>query len=125
MTSSSPLGFQNNPTLRTLRVPGSWPGTPVLDVHRLVNLDYVLLSHDHQDHQDEKNLKQVAKQNPNARYSTGLGMTDLVRPFTQSAHIEEAGWYQCYKIGEGRVTIIFVPYRHWSTHSLSDTNQRL
>ena len=218
MTSSPPPGFQSNPALNTLRVPGGWPGTPVdqqgrfvnlhhpyrpnwvdalrwkvqrspfqqekkaerwnppvfsddswldrsddlivwlghstfyirlggiqlltdpvfedillvkrrsafpLDARRLVNLDYVLLSHDHRDHLDERSLKQVAKQNPDARYLTGLGMTDLVHAFTQSAHIEEAGWYQCYTTGGGGVTITFVPSRHWSTRSLSDTNQRL
>jgi L-ascorbate metabolism protein UlaG (beta-lactamase superfamily) len=92
-----------------------------LDVHRLVNLDYILLSHDHRDHLDEKSLQILSAQNPDVRYLTGLGMQSIVYHFTKSDNIEEAGWYQQYSA----TNITFIPSRHWSKRGAFDTNQRL
>lgn len=92
---------------------------------RFVDIDYVLLSHDHRDHLDEKSLKLLSKQNPNARYLTGLGMKELVQRFTVSDKIEEAGWYQQYSVSNQLVSITYIPSRHWSKRGLYDTNKRL
>jgi L-ascorbate metabolism protein UlaG (beta-lactamase superfamily) len=92
---------------------------------RFVDIDYVLLSHDHRDHLDEKSLKLLSKQNPNARYLTGLGMKELVQRFTMSDKIEEAGWYQQYSVSNKLVNITYIPSRHWSKRGLYDTNIRL
>lgn len=96
-----------------------------VNVHGFVNLDYILLSHDHRDHLDEKSLKILSKQNPDTRYMTGLGMKELVNKFTMSDKIEEAGWYQQYSTGNHPVRITFIPSRHWSKRGLYDTNKRL
>ncbi|MEX8548743.1 MAG: MBL fold metallo-hydrolase [Mucilaginibacter sp.] len=96
-----------------------------VDPHQLTNLDYVLLSHDHRNHLDEKSLKLLSKQNPNVRYLTGLGMKEIVQTFTKSNKIEEAGWYQQYETGSSPIKITFIPSRHWSSRSLLDANQRL
>ena len=92
-----------------------------VDVHRLLQLDYILLSHDHRDHLDAKSLKILSAQNPQVRYLTGLGMQPIVHRFTQSDKIEEAGWYQQYS----SVNITFIPSRHWSKRGVFDTNKRL
>jgi L-ascorbate metabolism protein UlaG (beta-lactamase superfamily) len=92
-----------------------------LDVHRLINLDYILLSHDHRDHLDEESLKILSVQNPDVRYLTGLGMQSIVHRFTKSDKIEEAGWYQQYT----DTNITFIPSRHWSKRGAFDTNKRL
>ena len=96
-----------------------------IDVQRLTNLDYILLSHDHRDHADEKSLKLLAKQNPDVQYLTGLGMQDLIHSFTQSERIQEAGWYQQFNVTNPPLHITFVPSRHWSKRGLFDTNERL
>ncbi len=96
-----------------------------VNVHRFINLDYILLSHDHRDHLDEKSLRILSKQNPGIRYLTGLSMKVLVYHFTKSDKIEEAGWFQQYSIDNQPVSITFIPSRHWSKRGLSDTNKRL
>lgn len=96
-----------------------------VNADRLVNIDYILLSHDHRDHLDEKSLRVLSEQNSNARFLTGLGMKDIVHGFTGSNNVEEAGWYQQYSTGNSQITISFIPSRHWSTRGLLDTNQRL
>lgn len=52
-------------------------------------------------------------------------MQPLIGRFTSSNNIEEAGWYQQYTKSSTRVTITFIPSRHWSKRGLNDTNQRL
>ncbi|GLU51306.1 MBL fold metallo-hydrolase [Dyadobacter frigoris] len=96
-----------------------------VDIHRLVNLDYILLSHDHRDHLDKKSLNILSKQNPDVRYLTGLHMKELVKEFTASDNTEEAGWYQQYNTDNQPIKITFVPSRHWSKRGLFDTNFRL
>ncbi|MBE9461576.1 MBL fold metallo-hydrolase [Dyadobacter subterraneus] len=96
-----------------------------IDFHRLINLDYILLSHDHRDHLDKKSLNILSKQNPDVRYLTGLHMKEIVKEFTQSGNIEEAGWYQQYNTDNQPVNITFIPSRHWSKRGLFDTNLRL
>ena len=96
-----------------------------VNVHRLVNLNYILISHDHRDHLDEKSLKILSKQNPDAQYLTGLDMKELIHRFTMSDKIEEAGWYQQYSMSNEQVSVTFVPSRHWSKRGLYDTNRCL
>lgn len=96
-----------------------------VNVQSFTNVDYVLLSHDHRDHLDEKSLKILSKQNLNIHYLAGLGMKELVHQFTGSGKTEEAGWYQKYNTGKDVLKITFIPSKHWSKRSLFDTNKRL
>ena len=91
---------------------------------QLLNLDYILISHDHRDHCDEKSIQLLAKNNPEAIWLTGLNMEDLLFNFTKSRKIQQAGWYQKYQVNEP-LKIAFVPSRHWAKRSLNDTNLRL
>lgn len=96
-----------------------------VDIKLLINLDYILLSHDHRDHLDKKSLNVLSKLNPNVRYLTGLRMKEIVKEFTRSDIIEEAGWYQQFNTDNQPINITFVPSRHWSKRGLFDTNLRL
>jgi L-ascorbate metabolism protein UlaG (beta-lactamase superfamily) len=85
---------------------------------------FLLISHDHRDHCDLPSLKKIAIQNPNIQVVTGLNMKSVLTSVFAKDKIQEAGWYQKYKLPFG-LEIWFLPSRHWSRRSLSDTNKRL
>jgi L-ascorbate metabolism protein UlaG (beta-lactamase superfamily) len=91
---------------------------------KLINLDYVLISHAHYDHCDKDSLKLIQQQNPKAKFLTGLKMKPLLSKWVTKNEIEEAGWYQQYNT-DNDVGIYFLPSRHWSNRTLGDTNERL
>jgi L-ascorbate metabolism protein UlaG (beta-lactamase superfamily) len=93
-------------------------------VDELRNIDYMLISHDHRDHCDEKSLEILARNNPDAIYLTGLRLETLIQTFTHSTKIQSAGWYQQYKTDDD-IKICYVPSRHWGRRFLNDTNRRL
>lgn len=88
------------------------------------NLDYLLISHDHQDHCQEKSIRMIVKQNPAMKILTGLNMENLLRPWSRDLSIQMAGWYQQYET-DSRVAIFYLPSRHWSKRGLIDENERL
>jgi L-ascorbate metabolism protein UlaG (beta-lactamase superfamily) len=94
-------------------------------VSDLKNLDYIIVSHDHRDHCDEKSLKTLATQNPNATYLTGLGLDQFLKKLTNSNDIQAAGWYQAYQTDTSKIEIIYLPARHWGRRYLNDTNKNL
>lgn len=94
------------------------------DATTFKNLDYLLISHDHRDHCQEKSIRQIAAQNPEVKILTSLNMETLLRPWCKNLSIEMAGWYQQYKTNS-KVEIYFLPSRHWSKRGLSDENKRL
>ena len=95
-----------------------------INPEKLVNLDYVLVSHAHYDHCDKDSLKLIQKQNPNVKFLTGLNMKPLLEKWVNKNEIQEAGWYQQY-VTDSEVEIYFLPSRHWSNRSLGDANERL
>lgn len=90
----------------------------------LRNIDNILVSHDHRDHCDEKSLKLLARNNPDATYLTGLKLDTIIRSFTNSNKIQTAGWYQQY-LTDDAIKVFYVPSRHWGRRFLTDTNLRL
>ena len=95
-----------------------------INPEKLINLNYILVSHAHYDHCDKDSLKLIQKQNPNAKFLTGLKMGSLLRKWVGNNEIQEAGWYQQYNT-DNDVEICFLPSRHWSNRSLGDANERL
>ncbi len=95
-----------------------------ISTDKLVNIDYVLVSHDHRDHCDEDSIKLLQKQNPKAIFLTGLKMKSVLGKWAKANEIQEAGWYQQYKLDDD-LEINFLPSRHWSRRSLNDTNKHL
>lgn len=99
-------------------VPNPYP------IHLFKNIDYILLSHDHRDHMDEKSLRILGSQNPQMEIITSLGMTPTLRKWCKNS-ITEMGWYQQYVTAENKLTVTYLPTRHWGRRYLADTNIRL
>lgn len=88
------------------------------------NLDYLLISHNHQDHCQEKSIRELTTLNPQLTILTGLRMEKLLRPWSKDVIVQEAGWYQQYQTKE-ELSIYYLPSRHWSKRSVNDTNKEL
>jgi L-ascorbate metabolism protein UlaG (beta-lactamase superfamily) len=94
-----------------------------VDPDKLLNIDYIMVSHSHYDHCDKSSIKLLTKNNPNAEVLTGLKLDGLIGKWT-SNKIQTAGWYQQYQLGND-LKITFLPSRHWSNRSLLDANHTL
>jgi L-ascorbate metabolism protein UlaG (beta-lactamase superfamily) len=88
-------------------------------------LDYILLSHDHRDHLDQKSIQFIQKNNPNAPILTGLKMEEWLNKMLNKPKCQTAGWYQQYDTDNTQIKIYFMPARHWSRRGLTDTNKHL
>ncbi len=88
------------------------------------NIDFILLSHDHRDHMDQKSLTLLGRQNPQMEIITGLNMTQTLRKWCKNT-ITEMGWYQQFQSIEKNITVTYLPTRHWGRRYFRDTNTRL
>jgi L-ascorbate metabolism protein UlaG (beta-lactamase superfamily) len=91
--------------------------------NKLLNIDYILVSHAHYDHCDKSSIKLLTGNNPQAQILTGLNLDKLINKWTDNK-IQTAGWYQQYKLDSG-LKITFLPSRHWANRSLFDINTTL
>ena len=95
------------------------------NIEALNDIDYLLVSHDHRDHLDQKTVEYLFRVNPEMEILTALNMTTLLQSFKlPKVKIQEAGWYQSYQINAD-FEIIFVPARHWGRRGARDFNKRL
>ena len=94
------------------------------ELDELTDVDYVLLSHDHRDHCDQKSMKAFLKRN-NATILTSLKMTDVIGSWVGKTPIQEAGWYQKYALEKEGIEVIYLPAQHWCRRGLTDFNRRL
>lgn len=89
----------------------------------LVGIDYLLLSHGHRDHLDEKSIQLLARQNPQLKVLTSLRMQPLLRGMAPQLAVQEAGWWQQYDLGKGTpFEITYLPAAHWHRRGLADMN---
>ena len=90
------------------------------------NIDYLLLSHGHRDHCDERTIKLLARQNPQLQVLSSLAMAPLLRGFVPALPVQEAGWWQQYDL-EPKVPfdIYYLPASHWHRRGLLDLNEIL
>jgi L-ascorbate metabolism protein UlaG (beta-lactamase superfamily) len=93
-------------------------------VDDLKHIDFILLSHNHRDHADQKSMQQLCAINPNAIILTGLEIGKLLRSWKITNPIIEAGWYQQYNI-EADIQITYLPAKHWNRRGLTDMNEML
>ncbi len=98
------------------------------------NIDFLLISHAHRDHLDERSIKLLAKQNRGMQVLAPLGMKPLLNSITPLP-VHEAGWWQQYDIDwenagypkseKPPFEIYFLPASHWSRRGLTDLNKVL
>jgi len=94
-------------------------------VAELRGIDYLLLSHGHMDHCDEKSLRLLKESNPQLQVLTGLRMASLIAPWMAETPVQEAGWFQEYSLTDDCLRIYFLPARHWYKRTIQDDNRRL
>jgi len=94
------------------------------DTKTFQQLNYLLISHDHQDHCQQQSIREIVDANASMTILTGLNMENLLRPWSKNIPVQMAGWYQQYQTDK-RVEIFFLPSRHWSKRGLADENTRL
>ncbi len=87
-------------------------------------IDFLLLSHNHRDHCDQKSIKHLAQHNPEMQILTGLGIESVISSWINGNQVQEAGWYQQFGETSG-IEITYVPARHWSKRWLNDDNTSL
>ena len=112
-----------DPVLGKLPMVKRYSALPI-EVDKILGLDYILLSHDHRDHCDEKSIKQLFKNNQPA-ILTSLKMSNVIGKWVKDPEIQEAGWYQRYNLFEENIRITFLPSRHWCRRATTDFNLRL
>ncbi len=90
---------------------------------KLHKLNYILYSHGHRDHFDEKSLKLLMQKNRSATLLAPLNFDKLARR-SGAQHIKTAAWFQQFDIPQGP-EIIFLPALHWHRRGLLDFNSVL
>lgn len=90
---------------------------------KFLNIDYILISHAHYDHCDKQSIKLLSVNNPDAKILTGLNLYQLISKWVKNPIIS-AGWYQQYYL-EDKLTITFLPSRHWANRNPFDGNTTL
>ncbi|KIC94463.1 hypothetical protein OI18_12520 [Flavihumibacter solisilvae] len=111
-----------DPVFGKLPVGRRYSELPV-DPHKLLNIDYILVSHAHYDHCDKKSLILLAAANPKAQVFCGLKLNKLIQKWV-GIPIQAAGWYQQYET-PADIRITFLPSRHWASRSFFDANETL
>lgn len=94
------------------------------NVADLKKIDFILLSHNHRDHADQKSMQHLCALNPNAIILTGLEIEKLLRRWKITNPIIEAGWYQQYHL-DADVAVTYLPAKHWNRRGLTDMNDML
>lgn len=100
------------------RFPSPFPTNEITDV------DYILLSHSHRDHFDERSMKEIIRANPNVVVYCPLRMSPLLKK-VGAKNIVEAGWYQEFPEDKNGIRFVFLPAKHWNRRYTHDTNREL
>lgn len=89
------------------------------------HIDYVLLSHGHFDHCDKKSFRTLQEQNPGMKVLAPLNSTKVLHSFNDSIHVQEAGWYQQFRVDDEQIEIYYMPAFHWYKRGFRDDNTML
>ncbi|MCL9645608.1 MBL fold metallo-hydrolase [Pantoea sp. ICBG 1758] len=93
-----------------------------LDVTRLPQLDYVLISHNHYDHLDRGTIKRLLRCFPEVKMIVPLGLGAWCRK-RGARNVTEMDWWESADSQD--LSITAVPARHWSMRTLWDRNRSL
>lgn len=77
----------------------------------LNNIDYLLISHGHRDHLDEKSIKHLLNYNPLVKVLLPLKLGKIIKEIDKKIECIEFAWYQYLEIKKD-LKIIFLPAVH-------------
>jgi len=109
---ASPVGFAG---------PRRWVA-PGIDFATLPPIDFVLLSHNHYDHLDDRTVRRLAAREPRATWLVPLGLGRFVRA-RGARDVWEHDWWQETPIGPALVAC--TPAQHFSSRGLRDRGATL
>lgn len=92
-----------------------------IEPEKLLQVDYVLISHGHYDHLDTKSIE-FLKDKFNPTFISGPGYEDYFKSIGISKHII-LDWGESYEVDGVKITSL--PVQHWSKRSLFDTDRML
>lgn len=118
------LTFITDPILYDLPLIRRRVGLPC-PPEQLRNINYILLSHGHRDHLDEKSIRTLFQNNPAVKAMIPLRAGELLRGIERTLPYQEAGWYQQYDLVPQGVEIYYLPASHWHRRGLLDMNKVL
>lgn len=111
--------------------PKRFRGAPcsIAELCSKINVEAVLISHNHYDHLDVNTLRDIAKHSPNTRFVVPLGLQQWFRKNVDSdLQIYEQDWHETCEIasssGGSKIRVTAVPMRHW-TNRTGDRDQTL
>lgn len=116
--------FLTDPVFYDLPLMPRRAGMPCPPEH-LRNINFLLLSHGHRDHLDQKTIRTVFSSNPQLKALTPLRAGDILRGINPHLPYQEAGWYQKYDLLPEGVAVYFLPAAHWHRRGLLDMNRVL
>ncbi len=88
-----------DPVYGNLQVGARYSHMPVAS-EKLLNIDYILVSHAHYDHCDKNSITLLTDNNTHAQLLLGLKLDGLIGKWTNNK-IQTAGWYQQYQLDSG------------------------
>jgi L-ascorbate metabolism protein UlaG (beta-lactamase superfamily) len=91
-----------------------------------IDVDIVLLSHNHYDHLDYDSIKALASGN-SPLFVVPLGLKDWFRQHIPSQNIKivDMDWHESILLDDGALSITSVPMRHWSSRVGYDRDKTL
>lgn len=93
-----------------------------IEIKDLPNIDYVLLSHDHYDHLDEKSIKELKHKVD--KFFVPLKVGKRLEKFgVDSSKIKEFAWWD--ELNEESFTFAFTPMQHFSGRGIFDRDKTL
>ena len=95
---------------------------PPLEISNLLNVDIVVISHNHYDHLDIPSLKKIQKKFPDVIFLVPVGDKSLLSKYNLN-NIYEFNWWESYTLKD--TTFTFVPTQHWSARGIFDRNESL
>lgn len=102
---------------------------PPCPISAIKNINFLLLSHGHRDHYDEKVINQLIEQNSIMTFLLPLEISRLLGKKRNDIPYQEAAWWQRFSStgypATGDLEITFLPAKHWNRRWLNDLNQEL
>ena len=89
---------------------------PVLEINKLPNIDYILISHDHYDHLDMETI--LYFKDKDVKFITPLGVTShMIKWGINETNLVELDWWDTIKIKD--ILFVCTPSRHYSGRLVS------